>query len=81
MPMEFILPILCIVAITKLSNTGMIQKILALLFQLEEDRFMAGFHQQVQKAREKAWHDRHVKPTKFQVDDLVLLYTNKYIQH
>jgi len=30
---------------------------LALLTELEEDRFFAGFHQQVQKEHEKAWHD------------------------
>jgi hypothetical protein len=67
MPMEFILPSLCIATITELSDTGMIEERLAQLVQLEEDRFIARFHQQVQKAREKAWHDRHIKPKKFQV--------------
>jgi len=35
----------------------------------------------VHKAREKAWHDRHIKHKKFQVGDLVLLYYNKFMQH
>jgi hypothetical protein len=51
------------------------------LVQLEEDQFLEGFHQYVQKAREKAWHDRHIKTKKFQVDNLVLLYDRKYLQH
>lgn len=31
------------------------------LLALEEDRFIARFHKQLQKAREKAWHDKHIK--------------------
>jgi hypothetical protein len=81
MPMEFILPSLHIATITELSDTGTIEERLAQLVQLEEDRFVTGFHQQVQKAREKSWHDRHIKQKKFQVGDLVLLYDNKFMQH
>jgi transposase InsO family protein len=55
MPMEFIVPSLCIAAITELSDAGAIEERLAQLVQLEEDRFLAGFHQQVKKYREKAW--------------------------
>jgi hypothetical protein len=51
------------------------------LLHIEEDRFVTGFHQQVQKAREKAWHDRHIKQKIFQVGDLVLLYENKFMQN
>ena len=46
--------------------------------ELEEDRFLAGFHQQVQKEREKAWHDRHIKLCTFNMDDLVPLYNSKF---
>jgi hypothetical protein len=38
MPMEFILPSLCIATITELSDTGAIEERLAQLVQLEEDR-------------------------------------------
>ena len=48
------------------------------LIELEEDRFLAGFHPQVQKECEKAWHDRHIKLHTFEVNDLVLLYDNKF---
>ena len=46
-------------------------------FELEEDSFLEGFHQQVQKDHEKAWHDRHIKLFTFENDDLVLLYDCK----
>jgi hypothetical protein len=79
--MDFIVPILLVVVITDLSNFGAVEERLSQLLQLDEDRFVTGFHQQVQKAREKAWHDIHIKQKKFQVGDLVLLYDNKFMQH
>jgi hypothetical protein len=81
MQMEFILPSLHIATITDLSDLGAVEERLSQLVQLEEDRFVTSFHQQVQKEREKAWHDRHIKKKKFQVGDLVLLYHNKLMQH
>lgn len=46
----------------------------------EEDCFHAVFHQQVEKAREKAWHDRHIKQRTFKNEDLVLQYDNKLVK-
>jgi hypothetical protein len=51
------------------------------LVELEEDRFIAGFHQQVQKEREKAYHDRHIKKKEFKQGDLVLVYDSKFLRH
>jgi hypothetical protein len=48
---------------------------------MEEDRILAGFHQQVKKERDKAWHDRHIKRKMFNEGDLVLLYDSKMLQH
>lgn len=48
------------------------------LVALEEDRFLGGCHQQVKKDREKAWHDHDIKNHTFQVDDIILLYDNKF---
>ena len=62
-----------------MADTDTVQERLAQLLALEEDRFIAGFHQKVQKAREKAWHDRHVKNNIFQIGDLVLLYDSKFV--
>ena len=67
MPMEYIIPSLRISQITKMADTDTMNERLAQLLALEEDRFIAGFHQKVQKAREKAWHDRHIKRKKFQI--------------
>ena len=48
------------------------------LKNLEEYRFLVGFHQQVQKECKKAWHNRHIKMRTFKVNDLVLLYDSKF---
>ena len=49
--------------------------------KLEEDRFIVGFHQQVYKERENAWHDWHIKEKKFQIGRLVLLYDSNFLKH
>jgi hypothetical protein len=49
--------------------------------ELEEDIFIPGFHQQVQKEREKANHDRHIKKKEFKQGDMVLVYNNKFMKH
>jgi hypothetical protein len=42
---------------------------------------LEGFHQQVQKERDKSWHNRHIKKKTFKQGDLVFLYDNKSFQH
>jgi hypothetical protein len=56
-PMEYLVPSLRIVAFTDIDGTSIVQERLAQLVELEEDRFIAGFHQQVQNEREKAYHE------------------------
>jgi hypothetical protein len=34
----------------------------------------------VQKNREKAWHDRHIKSKAIKVGDLVLMYDSKFVR-
>lgn len=53
------------------------EEFLTQFLKLEEDRFLAGFHQEVQKEHEKAWHDWHITLCTFKVNDLVLLYDRK----
>jgi hypothetical protein len=48
---------------------------------MEEDRILEGFHQQVKKERDKAWHDQHIKRKTFKEGDLVFLYDSKSFQH
>ena len=78
MPMEYIIPSLKVAQITNMVDTDTMDERLAQFLNLEEDRFIAGFHQKVQKAREKSWHDRHIKNKVFQAGDLVLLYDSKF---
>ena len=67
MPMEYIVPNLRIVAFTVMTNPGTMEETMSQLISLEEDRFIVGIDQQVQKEREKMWHDRHIKQKKFKV--------------
>ena len=61
MPMEYIVPSLRISTFIEMDDPDMMNERLAKILELEEDRFTVGFQQQVQEAREKAWHDRHIK--------------------
>ena len=45
--MEYIIPSLRIAQITEITDTDMMNERLAQLLALEEDRFIAGFHQKV----------------------------------
>ena len=78
MPMEYIVPSFKIVALTDLADEETVNERLLHLVELEEDRFIVGFHQQVQKNREKAWHDRHIKSKVIKEGDLVLMYDSKF---
>ena len=48
------------------------------LQELEETTFLEDFHQLVEKARQKSWHDRHIKTKVFMQGDKVLLYDSQY---
>ena len=61
MPMEYIVPSLIIVAISEMKDDDVIEYMLLQLVQLEEERFVAGFHQNVEKRRQKVWHYRHIE--------------------
>ena len=78
MPMEYIVPSLKITTLTDLADEETVEERLLHLVELEEDKFVVGFHQQVQENREKAWHDRHIKSTAIKEGDLVLKYDNKF---
>lgn len=78
MPMEYIVPSLKITTLTDMADEEAMSERLLHLVELEENRFIAGFHQQVQKNREKDRHDRHIKNKAIKVGNLVLMYDNKF---
>jgi hypothetical protein len=80
-PLEFLVPSLRVAATTNMIERGVVQERLSQLMLMEEDRILAGFHQEVQKARDKAWHDRNIKRKSFKEGDLVLVYDSKSLQH
>ena len=81
MPMEYIVPILRIATITNMAEQDIMEERLSQLVTLEEDRFIVGFHQQVQKAHKKACYDRHIRQKVFKEEDLVFLYDNNFVRH
>ena len=76
--MEYIVPSLRVAIIIAMVDEDSLKERLLHLLSLEEHHFIAGFNQQVQKAREKTWHDRHIKSKAFKEGDLVLLYDSKF---
>ena len=81
MPMEYIVSSLRIAVVTCMDDEGELEECLAQLVQLEEDRFITGFHQHVEKDRQKSWHDRHIKKKNFQKGYMVVMYASKFTKH
>ena len=81
MPMEYSVPSLWIAVLTEMTYEDVVDQRLSHLVQMEEERFVIGFHQTVEKQRQKAWHDRHTWVNPFKVGGLVLLYDNKFFKH
>lgn len=79
MPMEYNVPSLRIGIVTDMVDPDIMKEIMSQILALEEDMLVVGFHHQVQKAREKSWHDRHIKKKTFKEGDIVLLYANKFV--
>eukprot|EP00253_Pinus_taeda_P029983 PITA_29983 len=77
MPMEYIVTSLHITDLIEMMDCETLEGSLTQLMELEEDRFLAGFHHKVEKECEKAWYDRHTKLYTFRVNDLALLYHSK----
>eukprot|EP00253_Pinus_taeda_P004059 PITA_04059 len=65
MPIEYIVPSLHTVACIGMVNHKDMEEKFMQLAELEEDSFLARFHQQVQKECEKTWHDQHIKMCTF----------------
>jgi hypothetical protein len=80
-PLEYLIPILCITSIANMTKRGTTHEILDQLMELEEDKIIVDFHQEVQQEKDKSWHDRNTKKKNFKVGDLVLLYDSTYLQH
>ena len=80
-PMEYIVLGLRIIVIAEMTDVNVVEEKLSQLVQLEQDCFVASFHQNVEKQRQKVWHDRRIKNKQFQVGGLVLIYDSKFFKH
>jgi len=52
-PMDYLVPSLCITSITNMTKESVAHERLDQLMELEEETILAGFHQEVQKAKDK----------------------------
>ena len=64
-----------------MTDVDAVEDRLLQLIHLEEEHFVAGFHQNVEKQRKKVWHDRHIKRNHFEFGALVLMYDSKFFKH
>ena len=48
---------------------------------MEKEIFVELFHRDVEKIREKVWHNIHTKIKHFEFRDLVLMYDSKFFKH
>eukprot|EP00253_Pinus_taeda_P005736 PITA_05736 len=78
MPMEYIVPSLRVAVLTGMTDYEALEEWLMQLEELEEEGFLVAFHEQVQKQREKAWYNHHIRLCTFKRNDLVLLYDSKF---
>ena len=81
MPMEQIVCSLCIASTTSMDNVEALEEHTTQFIQLEEDLLITGFHQCIEKDRQKAWHDCHIKNKQFTQGYLVMLYDIKFMKH
>jgi hypothetical protein len=51
------------------------------LMDIEDEKIMAVFHQEVQKSRDKYWYDKYINKNIFKEGDLVFLHDTKFFQH
>ena len=79
--MEYTIQILRMAAITEMTYIGTIEEYLVKLVQMEEECFIAGFHQNVEKQWKKSWHDSHIRTKEFKVGGIILMYDNKFLKH
>ena len=78
MPMEYTMPSVHIIVLTGMMDHEALEERLAQVDEIEEEIFLARFHQQVQKQCKSAWHHRHIKLCSFKVNGLVLIYDTKF---
>ena len=79
--MDYIVLIRRIDVIIEIIDVDVIEEKLLQIVHVEEECFVIGFHQNVEKQRQKAWHDRHIKRKHFEVRGLVLMYDSKFFKH
>ena len=70
MPMEYIVPSLSVAGIIEMTDVDVVEERLLQLIHLEEERFIAGFHQNVEKQRQKFGTIDTIRTSNFELEVL-----------
>ena len=80
-PVDFFAPSLCIAMAKNMTDNESLQNRLNELMELEEDRILAMFSQQMETHKKQYWHYRNIRKRELKPGSLVLLYESRYIKH
>jgi hypothetical protein len=64
-PTEFITPSFYISHVTHIIDDESVVEWVAKLLELDEALFLVDFHQTMEKAHQKSWHDKNIKTKTF----------------
>ena len=67
--------------IIEITYVDVVEERLLQIVHMEEECFVVGFHNKVEKQRKKSWHDRHIKRKHFDVGGLVVMYDSKFFKN
>ena len=68
--------------IIEITYVDVVEERLLQIVHMEEECFVVGFHNKVEKQRKKSWHDQQIKRKHFEVGGIVLMYDIKlFKQH
>jgi hypothetical protein len=57
-PLDYLVPSVCIEAITNMTKEDVVHERLDQLMEIEEDRILAGFHQEVQRTESNGYREK-----------------------
>ena len=64
-----------------MKDVDAMEDILLQPIHFEEECFVAGLYQNVEKQRKKVWHDRHIKNKNFSIGGIGLMYDSKIFKY
>ena len=64
-----------------MTDRDAVEQRLSQLVPMEEECLVVGFHKNIEKQRQKAWHDHHIQTKPFAIGGIFLLYDKFFLKH